>query len=1136
MAEQSMNDLYIMVDCTKSMGDAVKAVFQSIHILEKILNLIGFKLFVITFGDYQNKTDDIQNVISILNHSDILKYLHRDYPLMYGIDFPEASISAIYTFMNQFKMSPPRGTPFIMITDAPPHQETDLFTGVHASQLIVASQGEKRSMLKVGFPYKFPEVVQRVKDAMVKPYFICKYGEGTNAYEQFGRDTVKYLPSLNTNPVLIELLMIINKIITDCPAHLVINPDVEVFIREFQAFSLANPETLQHLTFLSGKYYKAIRSSRKFTDLHSRFMVSLIATRRVPQAIIDLFKNAQVEGISLEDILLEFPKEGQLCINYAGSSFTFANLKDYLTGNVTNATLRQLRTMAEGFKIISPENPAFSLPLSAINNNKCLLAGLACMKEGVLPEFENGILVMLSAAIIQWCEIPQILDIFTNILCSENSLTFFNRGSDRCVPDIYYHRMKLQFIVNAISKINRQNITQQQLGKINDNIRIIERLIKMIQILNLKDKYIPLLNVKTELKNFSRRLAVLKTKHINMCYDVLLQKWMVSSIIFFQTHRQVIEIVRNMREHNGFFQKTEEHFANIMQLSEMFGGLFLSIYSINCHITTDNSFEVHDGRYAGYQDAYAKNDFVSQRFIEANPIGHTFDEIKYFYENRVGVKGENILTVNNLVHRQDVLENGPQMLYCCKPTCTICYFRQDSSKMGLDDGNTRCGYCRKGVLELPMYQITCQQCKRGFSSGIEQPQGITPDACPYCNIPDITLNETNVSVFRILNENIEYFSKYFGIPAIILQKLLVRTSMAKVFRRQADDPETAEPLTPEMFQDHDWNDVKIVNPVLLLNGNTIQENSIDILLELLDNNFIIECAVCYESKKLKDTKQICQNQQCVSRFCMECVHSLVKFEPGQQITQGNLQCPCCCSPIKKGYFGESNVKQVKELFAANPERGKTIFELIKEKTIKVHLCSNFGNDDPLNLCPAKFPFEIDDRVQGCGAAFEGQDQELVEGMQAAAAAPQEHLCFECVCILQERQRLAAVPKDPIVAAGLEGPTISGHYSTSPDASGKKIYFRPCPGCNEMTENHAGCFHMTCGKQTCRIHYCWCCGEEFPPVDGFSRHPCYQHLRTCHMVPYMREHNNPGYYWVSTIYENGFDAQPNTDDEDEEDND
>ena len=60
--------------------------------------------------------------------------------------------------------------------------------------------------------------------------------------------------------------------------------------------------------------------------------------------------------------------------------------------------------------------------------------------------------------------------------------------------------------------------------------------------------------------------------------------------------------------------------------------------------------------------------------------------------------------------------------------------------------------------------------------------------------------------------------------------------------------ETVDELTkkiPEMFQDHDWNDVKIVNPVLLLNGNTIQENSIDILLELLDNNFIIECAVCH---------------------------------------------------------------------------------------------------------------------------------------------------------------------------------------------------------------------------------------------------------------------------------------------------
>lgn len=1118
----------IVLDTTGSMGPSVEASQKAIASLSSILRLIGYEILVIAFGDFHHRTDTLEKVVGVYTADEFQRYKFHQFPHGGGGDTPEALASA---FRMIFKLLEegliPIWTFFALVTDAYPHMSIG---GDNAQQ----AKFEELALKRVGAPWLWPDVVEKFAGCGAILSTICRQSPGLEQCYRFVSEssggTFVQIPRLDQPSVTTEILKIIDTRL-EADVSLADSPgiDPEEFIKTFQEFALNNPTTLGQLLFLSKEYYKHVRSSRAYTDLHGQFFQKLLQLGGVDPQVIDLFKSAQVSCQVLEDLLLDFPKEEQPCVKYIGKVCSFATIKDALvTGAMTKEVMQLLRDCFSSF-VICPSSDPLAVPLTLIQDDLCWLASIISMNQGLedsheLPEYTRGILPMMVASIFQHCQVEEIRKVARDILEKDNFLPWLRPGSSTCVNDTWWNRIKLQYLMKGISRSGLDTEKTRQMTT------VLGRLATCVEVVSLKDQTIPVLSVRTELGNLSRSDAVLKTDSVILLYDAALELWMAATLAFKCTHPETMTIIEKMRRHNNFFQKPESHYEKISQLSEKMGGLVLSIYSINCDVTDNVLYDQADGRRAGYQDSYSKKPYVTQEFLDLNPVPSDLDGLEKFLLERVGQNGERIFSAANLVKGNMILEGGPQMTHCGKKDCGRCYFRQDSSSLDRTE-NTRCGICRKGVIELPMYEITCSSCSRSFVSGIEFQGELDKEACPFCQIPVINKCVYNVSVFNLFSRNLELFSEYFGIPLKLFEKIVERKSMAKVFRIDPATPETACPLLPEIFDDHDWRSKKNVldGSVIIYQGDTLILDSIDKVKELLGSWFRIECSICYDTCEFRWTKKFCSNDGCADRFCQACIKAQTsQVSPGQVINLGHLQCPMCRRKIKRGHFSDT-VPALKKLF--DGQKDQTLYDkMVETPRLKVYLCSNVDNDEDPCASLDQFPFEIDDRLLGCGEAMQEQLEEEEDGVAGAA---QRHICS--ACLSREVERLA--PREPQTQfEGIGELTETGHYRAIDEATGRTIHTRPCPKCNRIIELESGCFHITCryyntrGEPPCDAHFCWCCGKLFENrLSEWQEHPCYAHLRTeCPYTDRMEEHNNPGYVFY------GIPGHHEDEDEDEDD--
>jgi hypothetical protein len=563
-----------------------------------------------------------------------------------------------------------------------------------------------------------------------------------------------------------------------------------------------------------------------------------------------------------------------------------------------------------------------------------------------------------------------------------------------------------------------------------------------------------------------------------MFYDVLLQLWMVSTIAFKMSHEEVLRIVKNMRQYPTFYNKTEEHLQQIIQLSEECDGLVLSIYSINCHIGDDVTVSEVDGRRKGYRDTYAIRSFVTKE--SPSPT-----ELREFYMSRIGLNGEHLFTSKNLVHRNDIVKNGPEMTCCSRKGCLNIFCRQDSSALGRD--NTRCGICRKGICEFPVYENTCSRCNRGFISGIKV-SSIQPDACPFCLIPETNKMITNIPIMELMNQNCALFANHFGIPISIFEKILSLQSVAKMFRTDASNPDTSMPIPDVYFSEHGWTKTMITrDDILMFNGDTLTADSLNELLQNIENKFLIECGICYQTVKHATSWKICQNNRCFNRFCETCLGQLVSnVTPGSQINVADLQCPLCRISIKPGLFNRGTV-QLKNLF--DGQKGERPYDkMIADSRLHVFLCSNVGGQ-----CVSDFPFYVDSRIVACGGEIDTSSQKFCTG-----------------CTKRNAEQNEANTQSFVLGELTE----TGHYHHVDGDN--HTYSRPCPTCGYLITHDGGCFHMECSQ--CATHFCWCCGLTFENDNPWNIHPVYAHLEECDAVVIVHDtHIDQNYNYYATQF-------------------
>ncbi len=1047
--------IFIVLDTTGSMKDSFEAVKLAIINLNKILSICGINIVIITYGDYYNRANTIYDVTAIHLFDTFNTYNFRAFPTGDGGDTPEAVHSAFcrldifIKFLNStgFNIIKPN---VIFITDAPPHtDEHDVYF-----------QLEKRNVENYRFNYTL-DFLREYVEKNTNCSIICTTNT-SHIYTAFGQ---LYLSQyLSQDKVLKYLLIIINTIFEENPQVFNFNTILpQDFCTIFRDFVKNSPTMLEHLSFLSNQYYKNIRHNQEQLKEHSKFVLD-ISNLPIPPGLMEEFKNAQTPMFNIKDLYYKY--EG-VRINTT-SSHNFSSIKDLFGILVKADDIINIKKIIQALQITDGSG----IPIEAIDERLELLASAFCIDmDGNYPQFEQGVLPILACGVVLYCTIPEIVDIFTKYIMSPRFLTWLSTDiNTRSKPnDTMWNRIKLQFIINAVSKLEHH-----------PHIKVLMRLSKMVEIISMFYSTINPFEVIVKVDKLNKKQLVQNIQHIPMFPDILLQKMFVSSIGFKVSYAQVCEIIINMKRYNSFYKKSDAHYENIRRIAEKNNGLVLSIYSINCHIKNNDAVPDFDGTHYGYQDKYAVNSFVNDEYIVPNLFSENMDEVAELYEKYVGQDGQYIF--QNLIQLAAIKEYGPQMVTCCSRGCNNVYMRQDSSSLGRE--GTKCGTCRRGVRHFPMYTHTCHICLNTMITGIETPQ--SNSKCPFCMIPETTQTITNISMQSIMKENSEYFAKYFGIPLDIFEKLLAYPSMAKLFRENPEDMNTAGPIPDIFFNDHGWNEIK--NPAdLIYKGGVISPASIQDILQEIENKFLIECGICYATLSKQKSKQICQNKQCFTRYCDTCISSITTIKQNVPIYMRNLQCPHCTTSIKPKIFTDPNIQQ---LFVG--PKGERPYDKMNDKT-KLYLCTSVE-------CTSKFPFCIE-QMGACGAEAE------------AAANDTSKICTECEHIASAKARQYDINLDDFEKLS------TGHYHHIIDE--QHIYIRPCPTCNTPIQHSGGCFHMKCVD--CLTHFCWCCGFTAESTNMFEIHPIYTHLNECEPINVneMRKHIDANYMYLN-IMDNEFD--------------
>jgi hypothetical protein len=1071
--------LIVVVDTTGSMASSLDAVKQAVNALRQLIELIGWRIVVICYGDYDHQRQTPERVVSIITGHEFNQYELSSNGG--GGDPQEAVATAMYMLKKYVKENDLTNEMFgispsvLLITDELPHTYS-------FSKGSFEAESEKKALTERGFPYVWKDVVEQVKN-------LCDWGVLTshsNGQTTYGMLTMNVcVKSLTLKNVLEWLLITFNGILEaqETQAQCAINE--EKFMIVFRGFAIQFPTMLIHLTFLSKKYYTFAMRSKTQREDHSRFCVNLKQAFEKHgitdgKAILDLFNQAQADIIELEHLWKMFPSD--VAIRYNGGLKRFTLLKELFAGNITPEVLHQLKAIITGnFQIVNGENinKKTDLPLAVLSapNGLTLLLSLMTLENGNMKEFLAGVLPILVSSIIRWAsEIEPLMTIIVAYVHSDEFLQWLKPDATSKPHETIWNRMKLHFMMTSISKVAVMTNPIMR-----SRVNALERLASMVEIIGfLNQSFNPKCFLKIE--NLTKKDAIGRVNQMILLFDFLVEKWMPVSLFFHQTHEQVRVIVENMRRFNSHYEKTDSHFDMILNLSQQLGGLFLSIYSINCHVGDDSSVDESSGRRYGYRDVYTRQSFVNKE----PPSYQTIDEMKTAYLSVIGSAGEKAFTPLNLVPYSQIHSSGSQLVCCGKKTCNNTYGRLDSSSLSSSD--CRCAICRPPINQFDTYVNRCVGCSRDIISGIPTPDGISRDVCSFCLIPSST-EIIQTKVLNLCRANLETLASHFGIPVEIFEKMIRLESIAKIFREDPSNPDTATPLPKIIFEQHGWNKTLITSKsVLLLNGLTVCEESVAHLIEMFASNFMIECAICCETVQYNTASQLCQNKACMYRFCQSCVNSqLSLITAGTQITPSCVCCPMCRSPIKSSFF-KRTIPQVCALF--NTQNRITPVQRILNGDISVFMCSNFGNG-----CVAEFSFSVENNL-ACGVE---QDADAT------------HQCSDCL----RRQALAIEQSQSTEPQGVL--TETGHYVLEVD--GVRTYTRVCPNdaCQRQIQHGGGCFHMTC---TCQTHFCWCCGFVFND-DPFEMYESIStHLSTCENVDLIwNTHPRDFYNWIYTNYEN-----------------
>lgn len=827
---------------------------------------------------------------------------------------------------------------------------------------------------------------------------------------------------------------------------------------------------------------------------------------------------------------------------------TQSDLSDLFTRPPKKLDYKKLKVLIQSLGITSKKNPDtreqwnVGIPITLITNFvdpysdngkeviKFNIVGSFLMynpQTGKIPEYSNSIDTLLVCSIIRWGT-EDLKKIFVDLL--SNPKFVFPRwlNSTFNIPDTVFSASYMNFIKETLSMINPKNA------------EILRRLSNVCSTASITKYSSFTIKHITKINDVNAPIGkiISKLTHFPMAWCSVLRIWYVANIMVYVPHQHLKTILDDLCRHYDFYhfeRFPRDHFDEILKMSEKFGGLYISAYAAK------------GGTHPDYRDDFAIKNIVKsgvKKFPKKESEYEEFylDRIGVNGE-RIFTK-QNMFHLNDFLPdkkpqwcicrccesvylRQDSSTLGRTDLKCfdCREIRWVC--QSDKNKGLPDHASTNTSYDRPVVdhiyqkmeeegnvagRHLPsteekesdqiqilkcsscnqehmffsqIHRIECLKCHRNYICGFKPLDRMQSDDCPFCMVNDIESTTNGVPFSKIVLDNIDIFSKYFGIPKEILTRIgstLSAPKSVKIYQLLYCDCDLKDGICtcqetqitdPVVFGDHGWNpDKNVFNDLeslkLYFNGDVIHPDHIKTIVERVEAGFIITCNLCFDDEvNVKYADSLCRNKKCGYLFCHECIQrSCNMIRPKEPVMISHISCPYCRKKIHRSVvkrYAPKNDTDVLIHAIKNPTVSTMVYG-----TGQVRLCENYGKDpdDDDVCCGIDYNvFWINPEPEAC----------------AGGGELDHYLCSDCELrrherILKElqRQEQLRTPQTDQNDFFIHGEMIC----------------RMCPKCQTITSHEGGCFHMTCYR--CHAHFCWLCGESHQFAND-----TYEHLKNVH---------------------------------------
>lgn len=1079
---QKILNICIILDSTGSMGESLNACKNAINSIMKCFKLItNIELTIIIYGDYERRRiETIKKVVTVLQGNIETISMNLDmYKLCQngmGGDSDEASTTA-FNVANDIL---PNGSHIIHISDAFPHI---LNNSPEANM-------ENIALRKEGKITKYRDIGDKLISRGFTIHSITSVSNIDNhfraTYGRFNDTGCLSNTNLTTWEVKRSLFLILNNIIggetqdgfqypdffklptaAQCNSYF----EIEIgrrrgeYYKNFRTFIEQNAEMLELVGFLSKEYFNYMRTN-KLSAEHSA-LCDTIKSQGINKAVIDWFKEQGAEKLLLTEINMEF--FGKYAISKAKFLEYIILIDMFKTVKYSGReSIKELRTIIESLILFEVNSDTFDgekhIMLDALIATPSMIGSFICYeKDNVMREI--GLNPILVSAILQWCKIDEIKNIFIEYI---KRLTFMNwsNNCDNEAPATIFAWQTLEFIVQGL-KPYETNCNKYVMDHISNTIKVSEM---------LKFSSIPRMMTSILVENMKRKDLVKNVDGVYMAWDVISSNYFPINL-FLHINLQYFNdnIKPRMQDYfkkyikttqdfntNPFFKRfgtienMKKYYKEILpQLFEEYGSLFVSIYSIHL---MDN---IPDGVGLPYMiesriDRYTYENQIKEPTTthpsQDDMININFEDICRYYNSHIGHQGEFLINRINIVSNENIKENGTKWKSCTRKNktregfCGTVYMVLDTSA----NAEGQCAGCR---INADLHHIPCECCKNTIAMACPL-QPFTRENCVFCNMPTGTKDYQNVRFSDIVSQNIEAFSKYLGIPSDIISRLISNQNKASRALR-IDNGNGNLCLIDNIFSPELWKKSQEYQTILY-NGNTLDQESSKYILELIENAFKIFCPLCCDETNIKATHSC---HKCNFQYCFNCCNTMYGNENWFNKSQdcSNYSCPACKTPIQKG-FAKKEIEfngTRKEIYNSldSAIRSGILSTLMETPGNTLHTC---GNPSCESTCRS---FIREKRA--CGGEIEEEED---------STAPDYIECHTCKSKrkdieLSEERRLRQLS---IIE---ENMLPTGHYINEDG-----MVYRECPWCGILgirTDN--ACWNMTCTG--CNQHYNWATGDR-----------------------------------------------------------